>query len=101
MTGAHTQGPWEWDGGRLLRNVPGSHSETVLMIHDPVWQPMTVDANLIATAPELLEALKEAHRALMHYEWFANPASGWASDENKPLRAQLDTVIAKAEGRQS
>ena len=46
----------------------------------------------------LLEALEEAHRALMHYEWYANPKSGWASTENLTVRGMVDAAIAKAKG---
>lgn len=56
------------------------------------------DARLIAAAPELLEALKEAHRALMFYEWYNNPKSGWASSDNVTVRGMVDAAIAKATG---
>ncbi|WP_313326287.1 hypothetical protein [Sphingobium yanoikuyae] len=46
----------------------------------------------------LLEALEEAHRALMHYEWYANPKSGGASTENLTVRGMVDAAIAKAKG---
>ena len=45
---------------------------------------------------ELLDALREAHRALMHYEWYNNPASGWAAAENETLRSKVDAAIGKA-----
>lgn len=63
MSAEHTPGPWEWDeAGRLLHNVPASHSSTVLLVHDRIWRPTEADARLIASAPELLEALIKIHR---------------------------------------
>ncbi|RQG53721.1 hypothetical protein IPC203_24835 [Pseudomonas aeruginosa] len=53
----HTPGPWQWSNGRLLHNVPGEYSDTILDIQDKVWRPTEEDARLIAAAPELLDAL--------------------------------------------
>lgn len=58
------------------------------------------DARLIAAAPELLQALEEAHRALRKYEWYNNPASGWATPEDAPLRHRVDAALAKATGQE-
>lgn len=55
----HTPGPWQWSNGRLLHNVPGEYSDTILDIQDKVWRPTEEDARLIAAAPELLEALQD------------------------------------------
>ncbi|HHG4665852.1 TPA: hypothetical protein ACPWGC_002375 [Pseudomonas aeruginosa] len=60
----HTPGPWQWSHGRLLHNVPGEYSDTILDIQDKVWRPTEEDARLIAAAPELLEALTEAAEIL-------------------------------------
>ncbi|HCF7143612.1 hypothetical protein APA44_21535 [Pseudomonas aeruginosa] len=54
----HTPGPWQWSHGRLLHNVPGEYSDTILDIQDKVWRPTEEDARLIAAAPDLLEALQ-------------------------------------------
>ncbi|MCC0353265.1 hypothetical protein LJG15_24610 [Pseudomonas aeruginosa] len=53
----HTPGPWQWSHGRLLHNVPGEYSDTILDIQDKVWRPTEEDARLIVAAPDLLEAL--------------------------------------------
>lgn len=55
---SYTPGPWQWSNGRLLHNVPGEYSDTILDIQDKVWRPTEEDARLIAAAPELLEALQ-------------------------------------------
>lgn len=51
----------------------------------------------MSTAPlaEMLAALQEANRALMHYEWYANPKSGWAGDKEF-VRHMVDAAIANA-----
>lgn len=49
------------------------------------------NARLIAAAPDALVALKESHKALSQYEWYAQNANG--------LRAANEAAIAKAEGR--
>ncbi|MFU3915757.1 hypothetical protein ACM7I9_09450 [Pseudomonas aeruginosa] len=54
---SYTPGPWQWSNGRLLHNVPGEYSDTILDIQDKVWRPTEEDARLIAAAPELLDAL--------------------------------------------
>jgi hypothetical protein len=40
-------------------------------------------------------ALAESKEALMHYEWFANPASNWALDQNKTLRQKVDNALSQ------
>ena len=45
----------------------------------------------------LVAALEGARKALMHYEWFSNPKSGWASEESKSLRDDIDAAL-KATG---
>ncbi|WP_058148073.1 hypothetical protein [Pseudomonas aeruginosa] len=53
----HTLGPWQWNHGRLLHNVAGEYSETILDIEEEAWRPTDDDSKLIAAAPELLDAL--------------------------------------------
>ncbi|HFX3315704.1 TPA: hypothetical protein ACRMUA_001603 [Pseudomonas aeruginosa] len=53
----HTPGPWQWNHGRLLHNVAGEYSETILDIEEEAWRPTDDDSKLIAAAPELLDAL--------------------------------------------
>ncbi|HHM8948092.1 TPA: hypothetical protein ACRNDK_002303 [Pseudomonas aeruginosa] len=54
----HTPGPWQWNHGRLLHNVTGEYSETILDIEEEAWRPTDDDSKLIAAAPDLLEALQ-------------------------------------------
>ncbi|MFO7066833.1 UNVERIFIED_CONTAM: hypothetical protein P3C79_16435 [Pseudomonas aeruginosa] len=54
----HTPGPWQWNHGRLLHNVAGEYSETILDIEEEAWRPTDDDSKLIAAAPDLLEALQ-------------------------------------------
>ncbi|MFP6354749.1 hypothetical protein VST52_07285 [Pseudomonas aeruginosa] len=54
---SHTPGPWQWNHGRLLHNVAGEYSETILDIEEEAWRPTDDDSKLIAAAPELLDAL--------------------------------------------
>ena len=45
-------------------------------------------------AAKLRKALRDAHKALMHYEWYANSKSGWASPESETLRASVEAALA-------
>jgi hypothetical protein len=85
---AHTPGPWtirREDGDRYLES-PGHFGA---LMCDTQYYPWTPDSdedwNLIAAAPELLEALIEIRR---------HP---WALPE--PVVNQMDAAIAKARGK--
>jgi len=47
-------------------------------------------------ALELLEALKEADRALRFYEWYANPKSNWAAPGSEHIRALVENALTHA-----
>lgn len=51
------------------------------------------NANLIAAAPELLDAIRELRTLVEMDDWWCDPA-----DSNYPLRHQIEAAIAKAEG---
>lgn len=99
----HTPGPWKWgfdDNGYSLRSSSGGR---VLTIRDGVI-PMTVDAPLIASAPELLAALK----ALLAYaDAYSNKLRevGRGAEElgegadSSSVAGMARAAIAKAEGR--
>ncbi len=42
----------------------------------------------------LRSALVGTHNALMKYEWYCNPKSGWASDDCKTLRQEVEEALA-------
>ena len=52
------------------------------------------NANLIAAAPELLDAIRDLRTLVEMDDWWCDPA-----DSNYPLRRQVEAAIAKAEGR--
>lgn len=116
MNAAHTPAPWtiiparEYEGdddeldGAIIdpASIEGANGDPVCSFGSPLGSGTLyeneADYHLITAAPELLAALVEAHRALMFYEWYNNPRSGWASEENESLRSLVDAAIAKATG---
>ncbi|WP_426779794.1 hypothetical protein [Pseudomonas aeruginosa] len=88
----HTPGPWQWNHGRLLHNVAGEYSETILDIEEEAWRPTDDDAKLIAAAPELLGALIAMEREKSDYMTRNNLGDPALERTNKLARA----AIAKA-----
>ncbi len=75
----HTDGPWWFDADFYV--LAGEDTNIICEL----WTPdREANGRLIAAAPDLLEALKQArlHSAMPH-----------------TLREQIEAVIAKAEGR--
>lgn len=93
---AHTPGPWHVAGG-VIRD---GHDHDVAQIYgmrhwEPGFGPLSVDeqnanANLIAAAPDLLEACRETLRVL------EDPRSTTAMPHTARM---LKAAIAKAEGK--
>lgn len=82
----HTPGPWEADDhGDVLTIHP--RGANWFIAETGTLPSRVADARLIAAAPELLAALKEARGQIARY--------GYMSDARK-----LDSIIAKAEGRE-
>lgn len=77
----HTPGPWINTNYRYIDSPSGARIAEVYN-HAPGY---TVNANLLASAPELLEALKDL-------VWIAEATHGAQDEVNKAL-----AVIAKAE----
>lgn len=106
---SHTKGPWDVVGASLIRSVPGMAviaavseprgSEYVryqeLKLSSPDFYEARDNANLIASAPDLLEACKVAVNALTGH--------GSIKEEDLEEWAQLalhkcNLAIRKAEG---
>jgi hypothetical protein len=90
---AQTPGPWEWREGWLFHSdKQAMSSRTVLLIHEDKWCPTADDADLIAAAPDLLEALRD----LVLYHDVPDAAQ---DPVVVPLLKAAFAAIAKAEGR--
>jgi len=93
VSGAHTKGPWSAKyysaGGWRILNSDGNDINTEFR------ETFTeADARLIAAAPELLDALRSTHGALLDYVTAAGPAD---EADSKILEAAR-SAIAKADG---
>lgn len=85
MSGKHTPGPWGIDGNINIWIMAGHlHVATVPRAHDGDWS--SANAKLIAAAPDLLEACKQATAILR-----GDGAPGWGVAKDI-----LNTAIAKA-----
>jgi hypothetical protein len=103
----HTNGPWEigYNGGILGPNFDGSACKPVIAMM-PVWFPdkrnqghVTQDAQednarLIAAAPDLLAACKDALFVFENMTSF-----DWSRGGDKKVREIVRAAIARAEGR--
>lgn len=93
----HTPGPWKWFVGKdvdptkpHIRHFVGANGQGFALTVGLGVEEDTANGNLIATAPELLEALKRSpHDVSCH------PSEGRHSERCMEVRA----LIAKAEGR--
>ncbi len=90
---SHTPGPWtvEWS------DEEGNDGVTIEAPDGPVaFRVLEVDARLIAAAPEMLAALKEAAQELsLVCKWFDHPEQ----TTTETLR-RATSAINKAEGRE-
>ena len=82
---AHTPGPWK------------AHPQALLGVHQPelqCWIPQNrADAQLIAAAPDLLEALEQTLNAMIHLELSDSSKKEWEA-----AKAAAYAAIAKATG---
>jgi hypothetical protein len=92
--------PWRVEAGDSVvgiyspsGRVAVTNTKTYYQRHD---DRDIANANLIAAAPDLLEALRELRTLVEMEDWWNDPA-----DRNYPLRYQIEAAIAKAEGRDS
>ena len=102
MSAQHTPGPWEariWNGEEWpeKRWSVGRVDDlgTCVCISPRYADPTDLtDARLIAAAPELLDALREA------WEWIDNWSPPFTEDDEWPSTAEkIKAAIAKAEGQ--
>jgi len=97
MTAAHTPGPWHIvvrasiNGARIASSkgvVVGGVSSAA----DKPLDQKNADAQLIASAPDLLEALKEAQQNWHHMIGLSSPT------EHHRLNERMSAAIKKATG---
>jgi hypothetical protein len=93
-TPKHTPGPWLWTGQYGRSNLFGADSELVLFEVGGLY--CKGDALLIAAAPEMLEALKEARNFVGQFVRYEPPKN----HRDTLLLDKIEAAIAKAEGRQ-
>ncbi len=85
----HTPRPWKVEGHGISGMVQGRLDTVAEVRAYGLTKPWQANASLIASAPELLEALEACERLLS-----ANPPSGMGSGTLPYIRA----AIAKAKG---
>lgn len=100
MSARHTPGPWiavGWQVEILSAGAPdicNTNPETFGQ-HGRSYEERCANANLIAAAPELLEALKDARRKLA---WFTDSYPQDIVVSESEFFEPIDAAIAKAEG---
>lgn len=110
-TAKHTPGPWKVipDPGASCDECGAQHSES-LMVASANRSEVGIaviladdceiaNANLIAAAPELLEACKREYASTVCYCFALRRASTSDKDDTVCDRCKLEALIAKAEGR--
>jgi len=98
---AHTPGPWIPDDmGDDGCQIIGDNA-AICSMHRWECAPFEQDANarLIASAPELLEAL-EAARPVVRNAANEPDASPWQRETRQAILCQLETAIANARGEE-
>lgn len=99
----HTPGPWNYDrSGYSLYVNSGRELVTALSMDGKRLETSEANARLIAAAPDLLEALKEATSALeWRWERVANRAAPVHETAIQEAYNQARAAIAKATGEKS
>lgn len=101
MKTQHTPGPWSIEGRNKV-NVKISDKSGFTCVHAQIWFPKQIkqaqaNARLVAAAPELLKACKEA----VHFIWEIQEQTTPEERQHKVNLAffMLRDAIAKAEGK--
>jgi hypothetical protein len=99
----HTEAPWKVADAEPLRLKGGCYYQAVFSLSDATYRPARAqgetaeecqaNADLIATAPDLLRLLK----ALQPILWNDGPLAR----AYQHLEDEIDAVIARAEGREA
>jgi hypothetical protein len=99
----HTKGPWTVRTAQNLTAIVTPKGEIQMSLHGTIYglKPMSVDlhewmanARLIAAAPELLDALKEA---LANDPWHAKGCDASQNQQCNCYVSRAKALIAKAE----
>jgi hypothetical protein len=99
----HTPGPWSLDQpGKISTSIIGPDGEFVIAGEGDAWMvpfacrdEAVANATLVAAAPDLLAAAKEA---LSYIRALYQTAHGKGLPSNNSMAKQLRDAIAKAEG---
>ena len=98
----HTPGPWTIYGPELditAYDEAADRTVTVAMMCDDAEPEREANAVLIAAAPAMKEALREAHSALRTFSPNVPEAEqGWTSFDSDTLEA-IEAALAAAEGK--
>ena len=96
MKTKHTSGPWRKQGNIIFGKTIG---ESVARLYALGSETEKANANLIVTAPELLEALKEASDYIADcFDLSVEAVREGPSDDEHDLMARILCAIRKAEG---
>lgn len=103
VVSAHTPGPWvTGSGGFESVKTPGPNGRPIALVAGETqrWPfregEMLANARLIAAAPDLLEAVRDAIETI--HEWHGDVA--WDLYQHSPEMKRLNAAIAKVEGRE-
>lgn len=90
----HTPGPWvlSYRDGRPVVTTLLNDTHPVAFVQDPYGSNGTANAQLIAAAPDLLEALSALQAE------FQGIADGRYSEVRSSVLEQMDQAVAKATG---
>ena len=96
----HTKGKWFWSGGELRTKQQGDKSweGTIVLHHNKPSEEIKANCDLIASAPELLDALIDMRNMMFDGGW-TPPSGDEEREDSKRIIKNVIDVIAKAEGK--